>query len=50
MPIEVRELVIRGSVVAKSNPTNNHPPVDKESIIQECVDRVTEILKDRKER
>ncbi|HVU99496.1 MAG TPA: DUF5908 family protein [Puia sp.] len=60
MPIEVRELVIKATVLSKgSSPseggktddskTNNTVP-PQEEIIKACLERVLEILKDKYER
>jgi len=57
MPIEIRELVIKATVAAESGPgtspssaaTNNavSPP---EEIINTCVEKILDILKDKMER
>lgn len=53
MPIEIRELVIkvevgkeRGNAPAQAGATGG----DNQQIVQECVDQVMEILKEKKER
>ena len=51
MPIEVRELIIKGTVVSgKPKGNGNYSENDKETIVQDCVDRVMQILKEKKER
>ena len=52
MPVEIRELLIKayvedaqGEVVAASG-----TPLDKEEIIADCMEQVSELLKDREER
>ena len=55
MPIEIRELIIKAEISDKtekveysgSKQSNN---LNKQQIIQECVDQVLEILKKEKER
>jgi len=60
MPIEIRELVIKATVLPKgnspseggpseNNKTNNTVP-SQEEIIKTCLERVLEILKDKYER
>lgn len=57
MPIEVRELVIRATVDEAAQEgrsahtaSNNNVVTSKEEIIKTCVDRVLEILRERRER
>ncbi len=52
MPIEVRELIIKGTVTnAKGRRSGGGTSKkDRESMIQDCVDKVMEILKDKKDR
>jgi len=60
MPIEIRELVIKATVLPKGNSpseggrseavkTSNTVP-EQEEIIKTCLERVLEILKDKYER
>ena len=54
MPIEVRELIIRATVVQEGKgpaapASNNSIPAD-EAIINTCVEKVLKILKDKHER
>ena len=53
MPIEIRELVIRAEIINKSTTDNKSVVISKvntERVVNECVDRVLQILKDKKER
>lgn len=58
MPIEVRELVIKATVQQDTgSPGQPAPPPDhnngvgaNETLIQTCIDKITEILKNRYER
>lgn len=56
MPIEVRELIIKAAVVQEGTPTGtatdrgNNSVSSGEEIIRLCVERVLEIIKDKKER
>lgn len=54
MPIEIREVVIRATVTEEeSRPESRTGPeleVLRQEIIAECIDRVMEILKQKKER
>ncbi len=56
MPLEIRELVIKASIDndKKSGTTgsadNNSNGETRKQIINQCVEKVLEILKDRKER
>jgi len=55
MPIEIRELIIKAEISdtggnAGSGNSEQSNNVDKQQIIQECVDQVLEILKKEKER
>lgn len=53
MPLEIKELVIKATVQDRENsatPTRNVGGEDKEAIIEECVDKVLEILRNQKER
>ena len=57
MPIEVRELVIKatvtqepGSGAAPGDTTSNNSVTDKEEIINTCVEKVLDILKEKMER
>ena len=55
MPLEIRELIIKANLGDESEhsgripPENNQQSGDK-SVIQTCVERVLEILKERNER
>ena len=57
MPIEVRELVIKATVsqdnssgaTTSSTPTNNSIPAN-DDIVNACVQKILEILKDKHER
>lgn len=52
MPVEIKELVIKATVEEASgggNSGGNAAP-DAEAIVQVCIDRVLEILKEQKER
>lgn len=57
MPIEVRELVIKATVVpdgatgsSGSSGSSNNNVSPNEEIINACVEKILEILKDRNER
>lgn len=55
MPIEIREVVIRADVRATNSGFEDRKDVaqtvaDKELIVQECVEQVMQILRDKKER
>jgi len=57
MPIEIKELVIRAVLSADSQKAqvslpnmSNQSANDKKVIVQECVDQVMQILKDKNER
>lgn len=55
MPIEIREINIKATISEGQKPNTNEKPgknaiLDKEAIINECVDRVMELLKLNKER
>lgn len=53
MPIEIRELVIKVEVGNDRRPAtaqSGSAGRDKQQIVQECVDQVMEILKEKKER
>ena len=57
MPIEIRELIIRAEVDDQSEPDPSENQqgvirraVDREAIIEECVQRVLAILEKEKER
>lgn len=58
MPIEIRELTIKATVGhaapspnrAGSGTGANVPSVEKKAIIEECVERVLDILQKQKER
>ena len=57
MPIEVRELVIKatvteepGSGAAPGGTSSNNSVTDKEEIINTCVEKILDILKEKMER
>lgn len=53
MPVEIRELVIRVVATAAENESEaeaNDQAIDRESLIQECVRQVLNILKRKEER
>ena len=50
MPIEIRELEIKASLVDTEGGDNNGScAIEKEEIIEECLDRIFQILKDKNE-
>lgn len=54
MPIEIRELVIKTTVdpngAQQGAPSQSGSTEEKQALIQECVDQVMEILKEKSER
>ena len=57
MPIEIRELVIKATITQESSSggatgsgSSNNALSDKEEIINTCVERVLDILKEKTER
>ena len=53
MPIEIRELVIRASIVnskTEESSSSESQSKDRESIIAECVDQILQILRKQEER
>ncbi len=52
MPIEIRELIIKATVSGEGNSAGSGggSDDDKQAMIQECVDQVMEILKEKEER
>ncbi len=53
MPLEIKELVIKATVQDEQQPstsTQSGTEEDKETIIEECVDKVLEILRNQNER
>lgn len=54
MPIEIRELIIRTTVqdepTSKSEVSPEKRVMSNEVLVQECVDRVMELLKEKLER
>ena len=55
MPLEIKELVIRATIQDNEKPEgaaqgSGSNEEDKEAIIEECVDKVLEILRNQKER
>ena len=53
MPIEIKELVIKATIVDKNKEKAEPPPQSKEAkeeIIADCVEQVMEILRKQEER
>lgn len=57
MPIEIRELIIKATIVQDGNPGGgnsnavaNNGVSPSEEVIKVCIEKVLEILKDRDER
>ena len=53
MPIEIKELIIRVEVGNQRQPARNAAGPsgeDRRQLVQDCVDQVMEILKEKKER
>ena len=53
MPIEIREIVIKTTVGAKEaeqGPSPRKTQEERQALIQECVDHVMDILKEKAER
>ncbi len=53
MPIEIRELIIKAEVGNQKESTANTAKLskkEKQQLIQDCAERVLEILKDKNER
>ena len=58
MPIEIMELVVRGSVnstgensqTGSEMMSNNIDNASRQQLIQDCIDQVLEILRERQER
>ncbi|MFA6923678.1 MAG: DUF5908 family protein [Bacteroidales bacterium] len=54
MPIQINELVVNTTVTAEHSNNENSDSgnnlIDKKAIIQECVEQVLEILKNKEER
>lgn len=52
MPIEIRELVIRSTVSegGAGREPGNRAAINKEEIVEECVEQVLDILKRKEER
>lgn len=52
MPIEIRELIIKATVAGEGGGASGAggSEEDKQALIQECVDQVMEILKEKDER
>lgn len=56
MPLEIKEIVITASVTesessdSTSNATDSPMLLDKQDLINECVDQVLEILREKNER
>jgi hypothetical protein len=58
MPIEIKELVIKASVVdgsspdaaGLSDPGSSRPPLNTEQIVEACVEQVLSILEQKRDR
>jgi len=57
MPIEIRELIIKATVVqdgaptgGQSNPSSGNGMTPNEEIINTCLEKINEIVKDKRER
>jgi len=53
MPVEVKELIIKAVIddqTRKEKKDNSQDKINREEIIEDCVDQVLEILKKQKER
>ena len=53
MAIEIRELVIRATVSQSDSinaPANNASSANQQDVIQECIEQIMKIIKDKKER
>lgn len=50
MPIEIKELIIKVEVGSDRQPAKNATGEDRRQLVQDCVDQVMEILKEKKER
>lgn len=54
MPIEIRELSIKVNISDSNNSSNNtsgsQPKVNKAQLIRECMDQVSEMIKNKNER
>ncbi len=53
MPIEIREMIIRttaGPQPAEQDDSGQDSTEDRQALIQECVDQVMEILREKAER
>lgn len=57
MPIEIRELVIKASVVQDSvpggggsNPSSNNGVAPNEEVINLCIEKVNDTIRDKRER
>ena len=53
MPLEIRELEIKATLTdtasGKPGTDNSHPNFDREALIEECLQRMQQLLKDQKE-
>jgi hypothetical protein len=53
MPIEIRELTIKATILEPDKKSGSQPEPDKkeqQQIVQQCVDQVLEIIRNQKER
>ena len=54
MPIEIRELSVKVNISDSSNSSGstsqNRPSINKAQLIKECMDQVSEMIKNKKER
>ncbi len=50
MTIEIRELIIKATVSETGGAGSGSSAEKKETLVQECVDQVMEILKEKEER
>jgi len=52
MPVEIKQIVIRAVLTDKESPgkPSEAPEMEKESIVQECVDQILKILKKKNRR
>jgi len=49
MPIEIRELEIKAAVSNEEHKQAGGQGLDKETIVQECIDQILRILKEKSE-
>lgn len=52
MAVEIKEIVIKAVLTNKdmAKATGNHPQVDQETMVQECVNQVLKVLQKKKRR